>query len=64
MKVVEKMCIFQRKTDHISITVRDRAKVNGGFRPGPGGAQAPFCSSPPPNIVATHDFFAKITQNF
>jgi len=27
MKGVEKVCVFQRKTDHISEIVRDRAKV-------------------------------------
>jgi len=64
MKVVEKMCIFQRKTDHISITVRDKAKVSGGFRPGPGGgAQAPSFA-PAPGFVATHDFFGKDNTNF
>jgi len=37
--------------------------LSGGFRPGP-REHSPFqfCSSPPPSFVATHNFFAKITQ--
>jgi len=27
MDGVEKMCVFQRKTGHVSKTVRDRAKI-------------------------------------
>jgi len=47
----------------LSLHLFSYTDCSGCFRSGPGNtAPSQYCSSLPPNSVATHDFFAKITQ--